>query len=307
MKKSMGFKCKICGLNEVERVDVSCDECAISMDPYASELSTRSNTVETGHVSLQTAAKDTYVPGGGKRRKVLVGSGAEINGRDPYGNRIESTQELYNPVQPSPTAISKPSQRAVTTSNPQSNTYAATTTRASQPITSGITRNISVDRTGKPFLVKWARTFFTGIPFMWDGELTMFQIFPDYTGSSINAMGNACDQVIVYGKLNAGAVSENNDVEVYGYRDANNNIVAKRIVNRASGTLIVPTGYLSPAIIWIVTIILALSIYGLGSYLGVQGIVWGLLILFCLVNLPWVLKVIGALLGLMFIFFRKKK
>lgn len=77
---------------------------------------------------------------------------------------------------------------------------------------------------------------FKGIPYALDNDITMFQVFPDYTGTSLNAMGNACDQVIVYGKLNAGAVSENNDVEVYGHRDADNNIVAKKIVNKASGT-----------------------------------------------------------------------
>ena len=77
---------------------------------------------------------------------------------------------------------------------------------------------------------------FKGVPFTLDDDVTMFQVFPDFTGTSLNVLGNACDQVIVYGRLNNGAVSENNDVEVYGRRDSNNNVIAKTIKNTAKST-----------------------------------------------------------------------
>lgn len=59
-------------------------------------------------------------------------------------------------------------------------------------------------------------------------------IRPDYTVTLLNAVGNACDQVIVYGKVNNGSINENNDIEVYGHRDAYGNVIAKMIIRRAA-------------------------------------------------------------------------
>jgi hypothetical protein len=81
------------------------------------------------------------------------------------------------------------------------------------------------------FLFKLAKSLFSGIPYTLDNDLTTFQVFPDYSGKTVTASGNACDQVIVYGKVAAGVISENNSVEVYGKRDSNNNIISDKIKN----------------------------------------------------------------------------
>lgn len=59
----------------------------------------------------------------------------------------------------------------------------------------------------KTFWGKWFRSMFTGIPFTLDNDVVMFQVFPDCTGTSLNAVGNACDQGIVYGKVNNGSIN----------------------------------------------------------------------------------------------------
>lgn len=141
---------------------------------------------------------------------------------------------------------------------------------------------------------------FTGIPFSLDNDVTMFQVFPDFSGTSLNALGNACDQVIVYGKLNNGAVSENNDVEVYGRRDANNNVIAKTIKNKASGTTITPARTIGQGAVWCITAIIIALLAGIVSGLGVEGIIWAVVIILCLTNLPRVVKIIGVVFGALF-------
>lgn len=146
-------------------------------------------------------------------------------------------------------------------------------------------------------LGKWFRALFSGIPFTLDDEVTMFQVFPDFSGTALNALGNACDQVIVYGKLNSGAISENNDVEVYGRRDSNNNIIAKTIKNKASGTTISPARSIGQAVAWLLTAIVVAILAVLISVLGVQGIICTAIIILCLTNLPLTLKIFGFIFG----------
>lgn len=133
-----------------------------------------------------------------------------------------------------------------------------------------------------------------------DDDVTMFQVFPDFLGTSLNALGNACDQVIVYGKLNNDAVSENNDVEVYGRRDSNNNIIAKTIKNKASGTTITPARTIGQGVVWFITAIVVALLAMMISGLGVEGIIWTVIIILCLTNLPKALKIFGVIIGALF-------
>lgn len=130
-----------------------------------------------------------------------------------------------------------------------------------------------------------------------DDDVTMFQVFPDFSGTSLNTLGNTCDQVIVYGKLNNGAVSENNDVEVYGRRDANNNIIAKTIKNKASGTTITPIRTIGQGVVWLITAIVIALIGLMIAGLGVEGVIWTVVIVLCLTNFPKVLKIFGVIFG----------
>ena len=139
-----------------------------------------------------------------------------------------------------------------------------------------------------------------GIPFTLDDDITMFQVYPDFSGSALNSLGNACDQVIVYGRLNKGTISENNDVEVYGRRDSSGNIIARTIKNKASGTTITAQRALGPGGVWTITL-LALALVAAVVYaIGIEGIIWAIVIVICLTNLPTVFKILSVILGGMF-------
>ena len=308
----MAYKCSVCGEREVEHPGDVCDLCALGQDPYAASMAQQAKKSRSRQIyEIPPVQEDTYVPGRGKNRKILVGDSYVLQNTDPYGNEIAPQEEVSTE-----TPVYKSGQTPVHTSGNSGSVHVSSSSKKSnsssvnisnQPITKGISKNISVDTQKKSALAKWFRTLFTGVPFTFDDNITMFQVFPDFSGQALNAMGNACDQVIVYGKLNAGAVSENNEVEVYGRRDASNNVVAKSIRNVASGTTITPDGSMGPAAVWLITLIVLAVVCGVAGALGANGIIWIIVLLICLANLPLILKIIAGIIGIIFSFNRKKK
>lgn len=293
----MAYKCRICGINEVDNQGDICELCAIGQDPYAQSQATSHSFQATSQPNInKTRSSGSYTPKRGSNRKVLLNGGTSLSSQDPYGNDITDTTP-----QPSVQVYSAGQVPQIS----QQNTNIISTTKASnvsgnKPITSGIVKNISVDNQKKSILVKWFRALFTGIPFTLDDDVTMFQVFPDFSGTAINAMGNACDQVVVYGKLNNGAVSENNDIEVYGRRDSNNNVIAKTIKNKASGTTITPARTIAQGVVWFITAIVIGLLAMIVAGLGIEGIIWAVVIVLCLTNLPKVLKILGVIFGAVF-------
>lgn len=295
----MSYKCRICGVNDVDNQGDICELCAIGQDPYAQCSSSPNNFQSASHNYTTNNDQNnygSYAPRRGPNRKVLLNGGTSLANQDPYGNDMTVSDS-----QPSVQVYSA-GQVPKTAQQYQTIVSTPATPRASgtQPLTSGITKNISVDTQKKSIIGKWFRALFTGIPFTPVDDVTMFQVFPDFTGTSLNALGNACDQVIVYGKLNNGAVSENNDVEVYGRRDSNNNIIAKSIKNKASGTIITPARTIGQGIAWLITATVAILLVMMISVLGVEGIIWAVVIILCLTNLPKVLKILGVVVGALF-------
>lgn len=303
----MGYKCRICGINEVDNQGDVCELCAIGQDPYAVNMSASNKQVGLGHQTDiefdNISHTSNYAPKHGANRKVLLNGGSALSNTDPYGNNISESSVRQQPVQVySAGQVPQTSQQNDTVVS-QETTYAQNA--SSMPITSGITKNIMLDNQKRSILYKWFRALFTRIPFTLDDDVTMFQVFPDYSGTSLNSLGNACDQVIVYGRLNNGAISENNDVEIFGNRDTNNNIIAKTIRNKASGTTIVPMRTLNTGVVWLITVIVFALIIMAIMGLGVEGIIWTVVLILCLTNLPKVMKIVGVLFGMIFSFLKR--
>lgn len=317
----MAYTCRKCGVNEVERDGDICELCAISIDPYASAMhgngpiSGGQNTGYTqGTTDVDYGTRSGGYTGAGKgKRKVLIGGGSAISNKDSYGNSIVSVEEdTKTPVQVLG-AGQVPGGSSGTTTVVNTGNSKVGLNKGNQkkkaavgPICQGVTKNIVADIQKKSFLEKWFLSLFSGVPFSLSDDVTMFQVFPDYTGSALNSMGYACDQVIVYGKVNAGAIAENNDIEVYGTRDRHNNVIASKIINRASGTTIMPNQSMPAGLIRGITALVLLLLLCSGISVGIEGIVWFAVILLCLTNLPFVVKVIGVIFGALFSFTRRR-
>lgn len=296
----MSYKCRICGSNEVDNPGDICELCAIGQDPYAAGIGSAQYRDSGSNSDSPATSAPIYSPKRSSNRRVLLKGGAPLQNTDPYGNDISETE--------SPASVKVYSAGQTPTVSPVNNSSViipAAKVSSNQPITTGVTKNITVDNQKKSIISKWFRALFSGIPFTIDDDVTMFQVFPDFTGTSLNALGNACDQVIVYGRLNNGAVSENNDVEVYGRRDSNNNIIAKSIRNTASGTTITPQRCIGVGVVWVITLLVVGLIVGAVSALGVEGIIWAVVIILLLTNFPKVIKIAGVILGALFSFLKR--
>lgn len=289
----MACMCRICMSNEVDNPGDICELCAIGFDPYA-------NGLGSGQAPMNNVVSNDSAPvpsGSPKRtgnRRVLLNGGTSIANTDPYGNDMTPAQHT-SPVQVY--AAGQIPQQAVVQKSPA---VVKPQTIGAQPATAGITKNITVDNQKKSVLEKWFRSLFKGVHYTLDDDVTMFQVFPDYSGTALNALGNACDQVIVYGRLNNGEVSENNEVEVYGHRDLRNNIIAKKIKNKATGTIVKPQRTIPVGVVWFVTVFVSLLILGILSLLGAEGVAWTIVFLLCLTNAPLLFKIIAGIFGILF-------
>ena len=268
-------------------MDDICELCAIGQDPFATNF-TEYHDAKKNYISVAPHSGNSS-----SKRKILI---------EP-----DSYQEdglAYS--QPQNIPVYTPGQVPVV-ANPNYATPIAIPVR-NQPTTTGIVKNVKEDCPKKLFITKWFRSLFTGHPLPLDDDVTMFQVFPDYASSTFNAQGNACDQVIVYGRLKKGLLCENNDVEVYGNRDSSNNIVAKKVINKASGTSIIPERTLSAGLVWFITLLAVSGVVAFVMNYGTTGLIWAGVIILCLTNLPLVFKIMGVIFGIIFaIFFGRRR
>lgn len=302
----MGCKCYICGVNDVENPGDICDICALGEEPYLARTPGQIPEEGLSHKRKMAPVKEKepekqYIPGRGRSRKVLIqGAGTAISpAQEPDESGLDGVH-VYAPGQIPAGGTNSTGPQSTGNVSSQKNTSAAASWQ-----TKGIIKNVAADQEQIPSIVKVFRSLFKGVPLTITNDITTFQVFPDYTGQSLNALGNACDQVAVYGKVNAGIISENNEVEVYGSRDSHNVIVATKIKNIASGSMVTPYGAIAPMFVWLAVILLAIVAFGIITTLGVEGIIWMAVIILCLMNLPLVLKIIFAILALLFSFMKR--
>ena len=296
----MACKCRICGIYDVDKPGDICGICALNQPAFPPvQLDDEPKSDHAGGES-KPAKTGTAYPGRGRGRRILVNTNEPDIDTDPYGNPIIPADDdpvtIYAPGQAPATGSS--GGKSLTTQTTSSG-HGNGTSSVAGGLTSGIVKNIVVD-TQKTFLLqKIFRTLFAGVPYSLDDEITMFRVYPDYSGTAVNAMGYACDQVIVYGKMNAGAIAENNNVEVYGHRDSRNNIVADRIFNKATGTVVTPYRVASPIAIWCVTLALIALIFYVATSVSFNSIISIIILIFIILNLPLILKILVGILGLL--------
>ncbi len=293
----MGYKCIECGINDVLNEGDVCEFCAMSQDPYMSFSYNSNSSVHKASVSEKE--HDTYIPGSGKTRKILIGDNTDRSLSGYEAQEPIEDNHSHVPVMSSGQVASLYTQSAQMSSQNTSNQNTPIKNK-SIPATAGIVKNVHIDKHEHTFYRRIFDALFFNIPYMFDDDITMFQVFPDFMGSALNSQGNACDQIIVYGTMNAGAISDNNSVEIYGKRDSHNNIVAGKIRNKDSGVIVQPNRLISPLVIRMMALLILLLGIAVFAAIGVKGIVIFFVAVFVILNLPLVLEIVLRLLGGMF-------
>lgn len=287
----MSYKCSVCGSNDVDIQGGVCELCAIGQDPYARADSQRSASSSHRRNVVLDTSQEVPSTRNSKKRNVLLSGGAQLSNQDPYGNDIGSDDALQSKVQ-----VYQPGQvPSMHGTGAVSGGQATNVSAMPSYLADGVVKNVSCDTEENSTFSKIMKAVFSGVPYSSDDTVTIFQVFPDFSGTTTNALGNVCDQVIVYGKITNGTICENNDVEVYGYRDTNNNIIATKIRNKATGTMVTPSKSTSAGFIrgiFIAVLILLLLLLATGGA-AIVAVVVVIILLFS--NLPVAFKLIGGI------------
>lgn len=247
----MAYRCSVCGQNTVSRRGGVCEMCSIGADTQnienESEYHSSDNTSsDDKQVYNNTPTNDFHRT---NKRKIALGTGnSESNSSgNSISNGNNSQISVYSnnhvPVYQNANQVPIPVNNTTTPTN------STPATSKGLPLASGIAKNVNTDTMEISKIEKFMKSLISGIPYSHTDDITMFQVYPDSTGTGLNAQGNACDQVIVYGKITNGLISDNNHIEIYGKRDSKNNIIARKIRNVASGTIIEPTDITSATVI----------------------------------------------------------
>ena len=295
----MAYKCRICGRYDVNSEGDICDLCELDQDPYFQDQSNYNNfqshlqdsAQEDNQVHSHSRPQANRQPRARRQsRRVLLNNDTEVHNQERQDSRPT------NRFAAAPVQASQVGQAPQQYTNNQANRVSSENVNQSrrQPLTSGITRNIFTDTERISGFVKWVNALFCGIPFALDDDVTTFQVFPDFLGS-VNVNGNSCDQVLVYGKLNHGVISENNNIEVYGHRDRRNNVIARKIINVATGTTIKPARTISVAVVWLITVTVLGLLTAMIAGLGWIGVALCALVALCLTNFPLVTRIGGII------------
>lgn len=312
-------KCRVCGRNDVEYAGAICDLCALGKDPYSGGSGYGNSGYGNSGYGNSGYGNSGYGNSGygnsgygnsgyGNSGYGNSGYGNSGYGNSGYGGSSSNLPEergyggLTNPGNGGGGVnVYKPGEFVTTSGGNNVGGNALSERRSSrEPITEGVVRNIGIGNEKRPGFVRMLQSIFTGVPYVTDNFVTSFQVYPDQMGGGFTTGGYACDQVVLYGKLNPGMINDNNEVEVYGVRDSHNTIIAKKVINRSSGITITPQ-HTVPA--WLVRavalILLAVSIAIVCAY-GAEGLLTAVILIICLLNLPLVLKIVGWMIKTLF-------
>lgn len=306
----MGHYCKICGTAAVQNDGDICSKCASGLDPFAVAAASinisqppLSSSVKPSKRRVLLADKPEPVPPSQPTRKILDASaGGEI---DTTAGKISSFAAATltgasNDLQHNQTSNThSPAVATSKTSSSSKSSSKSLPSNSSNVLEKGIVKNVVQDTDRRGVVWRWFRTLFSSANFAFDSDITEFQIYPDFSGHTLNASGNLSNQVIIYGKIPYGMIAENNDVEVFGRRGSNGCIVASRVKNIATGATAKPSMTLSRGVVWGITLALVAIIamilftWGPGFFVNIF-----LLIVFILC-LPLILKFFAWIIALL--------
>lgn len=303
----MSYLCKRCGVAEVEREGELCELCKIEDSSYMEHQENQFQTTPPRGIINNFNGNKTSSVIGKPARNILVNG--NINTKEDVtvisSNSGDNMQQLAGQnvkVYKPDSALADMHQDSI--QNSVNTHQKINTQQKDNSACKGNISNLNTDVEQMPSVYRWFRAMFKCIPYNIHGDMTSFQVFEDYTGNATNQLGYAATQVIVYGKVNNGIISNNNDVKVYGKRDGNNHILADQIQNCATGGVIKPTDVIPAGMVYGVSILVFAFIIGLGVAFGLLGFVWAAVALLCFTKLPSPVKTIGIIVGIAFTVFK---
>ncbi len=241
------FYCPVCNVRKVSREGELCSSC---QDPY-DQINIPVTGTTSGPVQNTESDNSGYVPVSKPNRRIMPTPGAAqptsgnrrrsiVTPSQPTGavNQASGPAQYAAPVQSSvPVQSAAPVQPVIPPSvQPAGNAAQPAAGQVSKdaPLAEGIVKNISAGKNPESKLTRWFRSLALGTPFAQTDDMTEFQIYTNWTGSS-NSGGYSADKVVVYGTIQQGKLVQDNSVRVYGIRDKNRVIIAKDIENTSDG------------------------------------------------------------------------
>lgn len=293
----MAYKCRICGVNDVEHQGDVCEFCALDDDSFFHE-NRKENGKSPFGPQAGTADDTPFYDNQEKQKSPFPKNRKNKDNLDEWNSTFPEKPEERESSPDNPWKHDN-TEKQPTFSDVPSNGKDSQREKRSLHICKGVAKNINTDEDEHGFIYKLFRSIFKGTPISFEKSMTTFQVYPDVMGNSRTTGGYACDQVVIYGKIKKGTVSENNEIEVYGYRDRDNNVIATKILNVASGSMIKMYTNIPPSISWmfIVTIIMALIMF-VSSY-GYLGIMWLFIATILFFSFPVLFKVFLVILGIL--------
>ena len=275
------FYCPICNVRKVSREGEICSSC---QDPYnpvpivtpTAQQSAMPDTASTNSTS-DTSDETVTVASTGRR---IMNTPVNSAPTTPSRRSVILPQQgvSQQAVQPAPAPQTVPIVPPVGTNQAQG-TNAQPASGAITPATEGIVKNVTNSKDQANFLGRWFRSLLLGVPLARTDDITEFQVYSNWTGTSSNG-GYSADKVVAYGNIVTGKPIQDNSVRVYGKRDKNRMIVASNIENTTDGTYSVfdpapisatVVRVISFAIIAVIVLLVVLAVTGLSGRGGAIG------------------------------------
>ena len=256
------FYCPICNVRRVSHEGEICSSCQDPYDqvqvpaPAQSPMPQYPNVYPSSSSSPDDSG-DAYVPVARSRRRVI---GSQSSPSSDYSgnartvltsaNQVHSSSsQPYIPSAPAqpvvpnpPVPVQSAALQAAPPAMPLSPSSGggnagaqASVGNTISPIAEGIVKNVSNGKDQAGAVGRWIRSFIMGIPFARTDDITEFQVYSNWSGTSTGG-GFSADKVIAYGNIVTGKPIQDNSVRIYGVRDKNRMIIADTIENTTDGT-----------------------------------------------------------------------
>ena len=235
------YKCRLCGKNDVAVSGELCDSCRMKLGLPVEFSSDDTFQHEACSNQILENQNDEWYPTDPFAEFEYMKQREESEMENNYPEEIDSEKQDVENLNECTSVVTKQNGE-------------------SKHITKGYIKNIRYNKEESKMVSRWARSIVYGVPFSFDDYTTVFQVFPDFTGTSRAENGAICDQVVMYGRILRGTLSDNNEVEVRGARDRHNQIVASKVINVASGTMCKASGAIPGSIVRLSAILIILFI-----------------------------------------------